>query len=54
MFFWEAELDPLPLLAPCFVGFGDFVTKKKKKRVIEKKIVFLPSNKEIKQKINHS
>lgn len=27
--FWEGELDPLPLLAPYFVGLGNFVTKKK-------------------------
>lgn len=45
--FWEAELDPLPLLAPYFVGLGDFVTKKMSRE--KKKIVFLPSNKEIKQ-----
>lgn len=48
--FWEAELDPLPLLPPHFVGPGNFVTKKKKK----KKIVFLPIRKSNKQAVYHN
>jgi len=50
--FWEAELDPLPLLPPHFFGSGNFVTIKKKKK--KKKVVFLLSNKEMKQTSNRA
>lgn len=39
VYFWEVEPDPLPLFAPYFVGLGYFVTKKKKKTTLNKKVI---------------